>query len=381
MATTHVFIVDKNTFKYHLEYLFAGTGAKDYFIDFNDNENTKLHSNRELLLVGMITDIERIRKEDFIIFYLQQNFSSKIYEGKFYGVFKVKSLPFLDNNNKEQFLKKELNKSLTFRVLLNPYSVYARGVTEWEALDEIKSITSPYQMLWSLIYRKLKGNRGSTMITIYESERLIELIKQKNNRQNIQSKYFSFDVDTQEIISKTKQEKYTGRREEIKILKRLIKKYNNKKAFEIHLQAYIIQNIGNDTNKTLDDSILQHNRNIEWIGNEISCGVGMQKIDIGISLIKSEQERIFIPIELKAIEVSVQNIKQIQRYINWIKQYYIPNRISEIKPILVCKKCLNKNKNYDCIIKEMDKFYKKNRIKLTIVEYELQDNILIFDKY
>ena len=55
MATTHVFIVDKNTFRYHLEYLFAGTGAKDYFIDFNDNETTKLHSNRELLLVGMIS--------------------------------------------------------------------------------------------------------------------------------------------------------------------------------------------------------------------------------------------------------------------------------------------------------------------------------------
>ena len=27
MTTTHVFIVDTNTFKYHLEYLFAGTGA------------------------------------------------------------------------------------------------------------------------------------------------------------------------------------------------------------------------------------------------------------------------------------------------------------------------------------------------------------------
>lgn len=40
MTTTHVFIVDTNTFKYHLEYLFAGTGAKDNFIDFNNNPNT-----------------------------------------------------------------------------------------------------------------------------------------------------------------------------------------------------------------------------------------------------------------------------------------------------------------------------------------------------
>jgi len=29
MATTHVFIVDTYTFKYHLEYQFAGTGAKE----------------------------------------------------------------------------------------------------------------------------------------------------------------------------------------------------------------------------------------------------------------------------------------------------------------------------------------------------------------
>ena len=35
MTTTHVFIVDTNTFKYHLEYLFAGTGAKDNFIDYD----------------------------------------------------------------------------------------------------------------------------------------------------------------------------------------------------------------------------------------------------------------------------------------------------------------------------------------------------------
>ena len=30
----HVFIVDKTTFKYHLEYMFAGTGAKDKTVPF-----------------------------------------------------------------------------------------------------------------------------------------------------------------------------------------------------------------------------------------------------------------------------------------------------------------------------------------------------------
>lgn len=46
MATTHVFIVDTTTFKIHLEYLFAGTGAGDKYIDFNDGPLTDLPSHQ-----------------------------------------------------------------------------------------------------------------------------------------------------------------------------------------------------------------------------------------------------------------------------------------------------------------------------------------------
>ena len=219
------------------------------------------------------------------------------------------------------------------------------------------------------------------MITIYESERLMELIKQKNNRQSIKDRYFSFNTDTQEIVSKAEKNEYTGRKEKINILKRLIEKYYNNKAFESHLQAYITQNIGSGINQTLDDSILEEERNIEWIGNEISCGVGMQRIDIGISLKKSEQERIFIPMELKALEVSIGSIRQMQRYIDWIKQYYIPNRISEIKPILVCRKCLEKGSDFNHIVMEIDNFYQRNKIRLTLIEYIVKNNSLIFESH
>ena len=194
--TTHVFIVDKTTFKLHLEYLFAGTGARDNKIDFNNNSSTSLHATTENMLVGMIADGGRVRQGDQIIFYLQQDFSEKIFEGKFFGIFKAKhNWSFLDNNDRQQYLKNELGKSLTFRIIIEPYKVYAEGVTEWEALDEIKNMTSPNQMLWSLIYRKLKGNRGNTMITIYEAERLTQLIRNKNNRTelNYENKALSFD--------------------------------------------------------------------------------------------------------------------------------------------------------------------------------------------
>lgn len=143
--TTHVFIVNSQTFKYHLEFMFAGTGAGDKFIDFNCNKTTNLHHSSEDNLIGMISDISRIRENDNVIFYIQ---SYNKNEGKFYGIFKVKSLAFLDNNTQEQFLKNKLGKSLTFRILIKPFEVYEKGVTEWEALDEIKYINSPNQMLY-----------------------------------------------------------------------------------------------------------------------------------------------------------------------------------------------------------------------------------------
>ena len=145
MTTTHVFIVDWNTFKYHLEYLFAGTGAGDNIIDFNNSSTTQLHHATENNLIGMIADFQRVRKDDFIVFYVQKDGDK---EGTFFGIFKAKhDLSFLDNNDGKQFLKKELGKSLTFRTLIVPYEVFPKGVTEWEALDTIRGLTSPNQMI------------------------------------------------------------------------------------------------------------------------------------------------------------------------------------------------------------------------------------------
>ena len=384
--TTHVFIVDSTTFKYHLEFLFAGTGAKEDFIDFNDSQNTILGGGTENKLTSMIADASRIREGDLILFYLQQNYSENIYEGKFYGVFKAtQNWSFLDNNDDKQFLKDKLKKSLTFRTLIKPHKVYSEGVTEWEALDEIKNIVSPNQMLWSLIYRKLKGNRGNTMITIYESERICQLIRNKNSQTTLdcKNKFVSYDFETQKIIIKDKiVNSYDGRSEEINILPRLIQKFKDKKAFEAHLQAYIVKNIGLNKNQSLDKLIISDG-SIEWIGNEVSVGVGMQRIDIMLSLIQNEQ-KICMPIELKAVEATIQNAIQIQRYIDWIEQYYIPNRQSDIQPILLTKKTENKaTSEYKKVISSFNAFNKRNTKrcnKLKYIEFELDDNKLLFNE-
>jgi hypothetical protein len=448
MTTTHVFIVDTNTFKYHLENLFAGTGAKDINVDFNNVDNTSLRHNVEKTLVSMIADLERIRIGDYIIFYLQQERAEEVYDGKFYGIFKVSDKPFLDNLNyltnktlklsnsydfefpksdrkfkiknnvvsmttaltkkeeinllkkfiseqdknkikqfeetfyrNNQFLLRSLEKSLTFRTLIEPFEVYAKGVTEWEALDEIKHIQSPNQMLWSLIYRKLKGNRGNTMITIYESERLFKLLRDKNSRQVLSTNNFTFDIETQEIRADSIAHNYTGRKEKINILPRLIKKHNDKEVFETHLQAYIVQNIGRGTNKDLDRCLLS-GLNFEWLGNEVSCGVGMQRIDVMLSLTKNNT-KVVLPIELKSIEADTGNIIQIQRYVDWLEQYYIPNRISDIQPVLISKKIPDKNsENYKEIIESFKQFNTKNTrcVPIKYIEYELENDNLKFDE-
>ncbi|HNQ20152.1 MAG TPA: hypothetical protein PKI46_03715 [Bacteroidales bacterium] len=379
--TTHVFIVDINTFKYHLEYLFAGTGAQDLYIDFNNNSNSSLNYAIENNLVSMISDSQRIRKGDYIIFYLQQNRAKKVYEGKFYGIFKAKdNHSFLDNNDKNQFLKQQLNKSLTFRTMIEPYKVYPIGVTEWEALDEIKYIQSPNQMLWSLIYRKLRANRGNTMIKTYESERLIKLIKDKNNSKTLNCNNLTFDTDKQEIIADNAKYNYTGRKENVNILPRLINKFSQGKSFEPHLQAYIVQNIGIKTHNNLDN-LLVNNYDIEWIGNEVYCGVGMQKIDIMLSLIK-EDERIIEPIELKSVCATPDIIFQIQRYIDWIEQYYIPNRISDIQPVIISKKISNKqSSNYTQLINNLKNLNSKNNIlPLNYIEFDINNNNINFQQ-
>lgn len=384
--TTHVFIVDETTFKIHLEYRFAGTGAGEKIIDFNNCCHTKLHQKSEDSLVEMIADVSRIRKGDLIVFYLRQNLQKKILEGKFYGIFKAKQdWSFLDNNDQGQYLKDELVKSLTFRTLIEPYKIYAEGVTEWEALDEIKDIHSPNQMLWSLIYRKLKAKRGNTMITVYESERLCQLIRNKNNRciMDVNQKKLSFDIVGQKIICRPEPtDEYQGRREEINVLPRLITKFNEKKSFEVHLQAYIVKSIGKQINPDLDRLILADG-NIEWIGNEVYCGVGMRKIDVMLSLTKQGQ-RGLIPIELKSKEADENNIRQLQRYIEWIQQYYIPNRQSDIHPILLAKARNRRNtRTYRRLVESCNQFNERNSElceRLKYIEFDVVDNQLVFEE-
>ncbi|HPT05758.1 MAG TPA: hypothetical protein PK500_03765 [Candidatus Egerieousia sp.] len=371
--TTHVFIVNSMTFKIHLEYSFVGTGADDKDVDFNGKKKTSLHYQSENLLISMMADGCRMRKGDMVVFYLQ---ASKGIDGKFYGIFQIAHDCIFLQPDSNKYLKNDLKKSLIFRQLIKPYEVYKNGISEWEALDEIKNIQAPCQMLWSLIYRKLRGNRGNTMITIYEAERLFALIRNKNNYTKVPGNYFSFDGN--KIIATTSKCKYQGNQIKLNILPRLIQKLVSKQAFEAHLQMYITQNIGRKINRSLDTSLYVNRSNIEWIGNEVSCGLGMQRIDIMISKIKSSTERIIMPIELKAVSASSENVSQITRYIDWIEQYYLPNRQSTIQPVLLCLGGSDLSENVKMSFHNFNDNSNGRYLPLIYIEYVIKEKNLVF---
>lgn len=381
--TTHVFVVDVQTFPVHLRHRFAGTGAKDHRVDFNNSSRSDLHHSPENNLVGMIADINRVRKGDSIIFYVQQKQGKGMPEGKFYGIFRAtQDYPFIDDNDGNQYLKSDLGKSLTFRALFEPDRVYPKGVTEWEALDEIKDISKPNQMLWSLIYRKLKGNRGCTMITEYEQERLCLLLDRKNagNSLDCTDKTLGFNPANQQIVCADEGViEYAGRKESINLMPRLVQKHSERKSFEAHLQADIVGRLGRNADSLTRILTGDSDSEIEWLGNEVSCGVGMQRIDVMLAFVKN-RIRYIAPIELKSVPLHASNITQVQRYVDWVEQYYLPNLPSIITPTLITLK--PQTRSFSTVLDEVHGFNERNSgstcEKLQLVEFEVSNSELRF---
>lgn len=314
---THVFVVSQATFSYHLQYMFAGTGAKDKVSQFLADPTVSYNFSAERMIVGMIADISRIRQGDNIIFYLQ---ASDSLPGRFFGVFEAASSPFWDAGDEENYLLDELGKRLEFRVLIRPKEVYARGITEHDYLDSLAGKTHPSDLCWSLIYRKLKGNRGCTMITDFEFEDLLAKLRSANRNQVVNGNGFSYDRETECIVASDAQHTYEGRRNSLNILPRLLDRASSKKAFEVHLQTYIAQHFDAE----LSHLLMPFPDQKCWFGNEVACGVGMQRIDV--LLAQENQTDVYIRlVELKQCEPYLDIIAyQIPRYIDWLSDYIVP---------------------------------------------------------
>lgn len=110
------------------------------------------------------------------------------------------------------------------------------------------------------------------------------------------------------------------------------------------MQAYIVQNCLADPLRNL---LHIDAKKATWIGNEVSCGVGMQRIDVVTVQEDNRSVRINI-IELKDEEPYDSIITyQLPWYIDWVKNYWCPlytGKEITIYPIVIAKKTNDRNR-------------------------------------
>ena len=346
---THVFIVNDSTFPSHLQYLFAGTGAK------NKDED-----------VALLSDIKRVRPGDFVLFYIEATTKVK---GGFYGIFKIaKQNPLVFHVLRQNALQPNLGKKLIYRTLLEPYEVYTEGIPEWEVLDKLPVYSTEVQ--WSLIYRKLKGKRGCTPLLPWEAQRLMDMIRNKNQGRSIantQSRVgFDWDMTNRKIITTPQRQAYPySRNFNFDILRTICNLQRKRRAYEVHLQLYFTENIG--INPNLDCIV---GNNLVWFGNEVACGVGMQKIDI-LTICQDGEKREYRLIELKDEPVHPEVVDQIEYYINWASQNngrHLDGAFDwNLQPIIVAPP--HSPRNWQSVINAF-RHYEQRKISLPILYFE-----------
>lgn len=315
----HVFIVNEETLPIHLEHMFVGVSSGG-----GDNN------------IALLSDILRVKEGDFIFFYIEGREDKK---GRFFGIFKalentVYHLTGNDANNPNLpvYIKKGKRTplKLIYRKRVQPYKVYAKGVLEWVALDKLPTYSK--ELLWTLIYRKMKGKRGNTMLFPWETERLISLIEDENQGKLLDFRDFTIDRANYEITGGN--DTYAHN-----IGNPITVSPADIKRSETHLQAYILQNLGLYDNKFFPEIF---GKSIVWIGNEVFAGTGMQKIDI-ITIEKiDETSSLYRLIELKHPK-STTNVSfapmQLDYYVNWAREdiggHVIGGKRFNVKPILV----------------------------------------------
>jgi hypothetical protein len=308
MLRGHVFVVNEDTLPIHLEYQFVGvsSGGRDRNI-------------------ALLADALRVKRDDFIFFYIEGRNTKK---GRFFGVFQA-----VDNTvyhiTGPDALKPNLPVKLIYRKKIKPYRVYQKGVLEWIALDKLPTYAK--EILWTLIYRKMKAKRGNTMLFPWEVERLISLIKDENNGQPLSAQHFTFDKNRYEITQGVQTSTHN-------IGKPIQVSLEDIENSETYLQAYILQNLNIGNNHFLPQIF---GKNLVWIGNEVFAGSGMQKIDILTIEKIDETEYIYRIIELKhpksRIGVNFAPM-QLEYYVNWAREdiggHVIGSRRFNIKPVL-----------------------------------------------
>jgi len=298
MPTPHVFIVNARTFPLHLEFQFAGTTP----------------GKPQAQHIGLLADIARTRPGDPVLFYLQ--------DYGFYGIFRIASEPLVEPPN--GWLQTELGLPLIYRVRIEPDEIYPRPVTEWEAIDHLPLYSR--DILWSLVYRKLKGERGCSYLFPHEFERMRQLLRAANPNGPL-NLIGTGRLTWQEGEIRWEQgvpaRPYTGN------LKSPLIQIDIRRG-EKHLQAWMAWHIGRDP------SLRELTGDPIWFANEVYAGMGMQRMDL-LTLEEMEGQRRFRVVELKARPGEARDAEQMRRYIWWLRDY-VATTHDFIRPVWVVRK-------------------------------------------
>ena len=332
----HLFIVDEISLKFHLEYGFVGTGSS----------NT--HFNIELW-----KDIARLKTDDKIVFYVQ---SLK----KFYGFFEVISNPFFDANyylqpNPMPYLGDNQIK-LQYRALIRPYQVFQNGIDEFDLVDILPQ--NSRDILWNVLYRKLKAARGCSPLFENEFNIIFQKISHINHNQSLNSHNFTFSNNQIQPIRQNIN--YLGNQNNFNIKQSIL----NNDHKESHLHTILIQ-------------YLNQQQNTQWLGNEVYSGAGMQAMDI----LTIDNRNVFNIYEIKKDEIPNNITLQIKKYIDWLQHRFQCFDSNAYQPIVIGKQINGQQK----INNRIDEFNQFNNLCVSLpiiyIEYVINHQNQTIDFY
>lgn len=328
-ASTHVFVVNERSFPIHLQYRFAGTTPGQNY-------------RRGRPYWELQADVARVREGDRIIFYLEKV--------GFYGMFYALGHPFWDNGN-PTYLESSLGIPLIYRTEFLPDDVRSDPVSELDALDRLPE--KARDVLWGLIYRKLKGRRGCSPLIPREADRLINMILDGQTISSSNGGSIAFDAKSKKLTqSNDPYSLYTGQKLN---LPNAAQYYSGRKlGAESALQAEIMRSLGFE-NDTVSKLIVSDGQDLSWFGNEIYCGAGMQKIDILLEC-KSSSETFYYLIELKMKHHDNAIYDQLIRYRAWASNFFSVAQ-DKLTSIILCASPADANWSNTDILRENELKY------------------------
>lgn len=269
-----------------------------------------------------------------MLFYLEKPSQDVGREGgRFFGTFRVISPhPFFESGGTH--LLGELGMPLPYRLLIEPNMVYTEGLTEWQLMDEMTDFKSTHDIPWTVIYRKMEGGRGCTPLLPHEADKIKAMLDLRNSGQTLHFERIGFCADTISLCPSDARTAYGGVTDVFdRIDLRLRQLMQIGRACELHMQAYLMQEIGRNRELT---RLLFPNVQITWIGNEVYCGAGKQCIDI-LVFSQNEYNNFVHLLEIKSGIAGQETATQLNRYIKWLKAHIPEISVHQIIPTVVAR--------------------------------------------